>query len=171
VNIGQLDHGGQLGFFGGQAPMGAGQDDSGSKLHAGIRDGKLMFGFFGRDISGQTAVPLGQWVHVAYVYDAAANQGSLYLGGKLDVQKGQKPYEGALETIGTTPVEKNGQFALHDVTVICGALNQASIEALMDKGPTALKSGKYQTQWRPAVGPLTDLRAWAEVPSGSRSLR
>ncbi|RYX82013.1 hypothetical protein EON83_21545 [bacterium] len=167
LKINQLNNG-QIGIFGGRAPMGAGQNESGSTLHAGIRDGKLQFGFFGRDVAGQAAVPTGRWVHLAYSYDSTINQGTLYIDGKQDTQKDQLPYMGALETIGTTPQMQGGQFALHDLAVVGGALNQANVNLLSEKGAQSLGAGTYQTEWRPLKGALSTLQAWADIPAGSR---
>ena len=168
VNVAELAGGKNVGLFGGKAPMGAGQDEAGSKLHAGIENGKLQFAFLGRDVSGQAAFPIGQWVHVAYVYDQAAGKGTIYRDGSVDVQKSQKPYEGALETIGTTPMMHGGKFTLKDVLVLNGSLDNSAARTLAKGGPAALRSGRYQTEWRPAADAPAELLAPASVPAGGR---
>jgi hypothetical protein len=45
VNIDALGNSDELGFFGGRAPMGADQDNTGTVLDAGIRNKKLFLGF------------------------------------------------------------------------------------------------------------------------------
>ena len=168
VNVAELRNGKDAGFFGGKAPMGAGQDDAGSKLHAGVEGGKLQFAFFGRDVSGQAVFPLGQWVHVAYVYDHAAGRGTIYRDGSVDAQKSQKPYEGALETIGTTPMTHGGKFTMKDVLVLNGSLNNAAVKTLVKAGPGGLKGGQFQSEWRPAGDAApAELIAPATLPAGS----
>ncbi|HVE16816.1 MAG TPA: glycoside hydrolase family 3 N-terminal domain-containing protein [Chthoniobacterales bacterium] len=157
----------KLGIFGGHAPMGAGQDESGSKLHVGVQDGKLRFGFLGRDVSGQMPVPTDKWVNATFTYDVTANIGTIYLNTNQDAQKPQKPYEGALETIGTTPMMQNGTFTLKDVTVLNGTLPKNAVKALAEKGLDALKSGSFTTDWRTVSGTPGGLVAWAEAPAGS----
>jgi beta-glucosidase len=152
----------RLGLFGGSAPMGAGQDASGSRLHAGVQDGKAYFGFFGRDVSGNMPIPVNQWVFIAFVYDAAAAKGTIYINGNEDARKDQLPYAGALETIGTSPMMQGGDFELRDVAVIGGALGKDAVQLLAQKGVDALRSGSYQTEWRPLDGAPQQLEAWLE---------
>jgi len=44
----------------------------------------LYFGFFSNDCRGNTPIVLGQWVHVAFVFDITKLRQYIYVNGKLD---------------------------------------------------------------------------------------
>jgi beta-glucosidase len=166
VNISSLDNG-QAGFFGGQAPMGADVDNTGTILSAGVSKGRLLLSFLGRDVQGSAKVPTGQWVHVAYTYDPQTEQGTVYLNGSPDKSAAQKPYAGQLGTIGAAPRLSHGQFALQDVLVTRSCLSPEAIGELYHRGITSLRNGGTVTGWHTVPGPLTVLHSWAEIPRGS----
>ncbi|HEX4084477.1 MAG TPA: glycoside hydrolase family 3 N-terminal domain-containing protein [Chthoniobacteraceae bacterium] len=169
VKIDALGNDGDLALFGGKAPMGADQDNTGTQLHAGLQHGKPYLGFMGRDIGGGSAVPLGQWANVAFTYDPVALKGSLYVDGKLVKTAAQKPYTGPLETIGQCPFLQHGSFALDDVAVIQSCLTPAMVDALASGGMESLLTGDYKSEWRPLSGTPSRMEASADLPPGSRA--
>jgi hypothetical protein len=167
VKIDSLGKDNNLALFGGAAPMGADQDQTGTQLHVGVHNKKMMLGFFGRDISGAKEVPLGQWVNLAYTYDPVAQKGSVYLNGSLDKSVAQKPYTGPLETIGDAPILSHGSYALDEAVVIQSCLSPQLVHQLSDKGLESLRSGDYTSQWRSFAGTPQTLDAVADVPDGT----
>ena len=166
VKIDQFGNGNDIGLFGGQAPMGADQDNTGTTLHAGVEGKKLFMGFFGRDIKGDKDVPLGEWVNLAYTYDPKAMKGSLYLNGELDRTMDQKAYAGPLQTIGGSPILDHGSYALQEAVVAQSCLDAAMIRLLADKGLESLRTGEYTSSWRPWNG-ANKLDVAADIGSGS----
>ncbi|MGA3170752.1 MAG: glycoside hydrolase family 3 N-terminal domain-containing protein [Chthoniobacteraceae bacterium] len=169
VKIDHLGNGDDLALFGGRAPMGADQDITGTELHAGVQGGRAFMGFFGRDISGSEAVPVGSWVNLAYTYDPDARKGSLYINGSLDKSEAQKPYTGPLQTIGDCSILEHGDYALGDVVAVQSCLTPGMIQLLCSKGLDALREGDYVSEWRPFAGTPATLTATADVPLGSRA--
>ena len=167
VYIDSLDNG-QAAFFGGQAPMGADIDNRGTVLTAGLLKERLWMSFEGRDLSGMAKVPLKQWVHIVYTYNAGKAVGALYTDGVLDKSGPQQPYAGQLGTIGTAPHSLHGKFAMEDVLVIRSCLDSGAIEELYQKGVASLRSGILTTEWRPSAAAIRAVRSWAEIPPGSR---
>ena len=165
VNVASLDNNGQAGFFGGQAPMGADVDNTGTALSAGVSKGRLLLSFWGRDLSGTTRVSVGEWVHVAYTYDPVKGQGALYLNGKLDKTGAQQPYAGQLSTIGASPRLGQGKFSMRDVVISRDCLDAADIATLYREGVGAFKEGALVTEWEPAASGT--IKYWADVPTGS----
>ena len=53
-------------------------------LHLGVRNTKLLLGFFHDDLNGDTTVTATRWYHTAFVFDSATLNQSLYLDGVLD---------------------------------------------------------------------------------------
>ncbi len=68
VNIESLDNG-QAMFFGGQAPMGADVDTTGTGLAAGALGETPLLSFWDRDVRGDGKISSGDWVHVANTYE------------------------------------------------------------------------------------------------------
>ncbi len=122
IKVDKLGSGGDLALFGGRAPMGADQDNTGTVLSAGLHDGKLFLGFQGRQATGTKAVPLGSWVNVTYVYDASLRKAFLYLNGSQDRVADLEPYTGPLESIGDAPALQHGEFDMDDIMVAGSAL-------------------------------------------------
>jgi beta-glucosidase len=166
VNIAALDDG-QAGFFGGQAPMGADVDNTGTILSAGVSKDRLLLSFLGRDVQGSTRVPTGQWVHVAYTYDPKTERGTVYLNGVVDKSAAQKPYAGQLGTIGAAPRLNHGKFTLQDVLVTRSCLPPGAIAELYHKSVASLRIGQLVTDWRAVSGAPLSLQSWAEIPRGS----
>jgi hypothetical protein len=166
VKIGQFGNGDKIGLFGGQAPMGADQDSTGTTLQVGVQGKKLFMGFFGRDIKGDKDVPLNEWVNLTYTYDPAAMKGSLYLNGDLDRTLDQNPYAGPLQTIGGAPILDHGNYALQDAVVVQACLDAGMVRLLSDQGLESLRQGEYTSAWRPLSG-ANRLEVSAEIPAGS----
>jgi hypothetical protein len=168
IRIDALSNKDELGLFGGQAPMGADQDNTGTILDAGIRNQKLFLGFHGRDIFGNKDVPKGSWVNVTYVYDAAIQKASLYLNGSLDKAGNQASYTGPLETIGDAPTLQHGRYTLDDVVVTQDCLSPELVRLLFQNGYDALLQGSYTSAWRPYEDGAQRLEAVAEMPTGGK---
>jgi len=166
VNITNLDNG-QAGFWGGQAPMGADVDNTGTVLSAGVSNGHLALSFQDRDARGNATVPTGSWVHIAYTYDPTKEQGTVYLNGQPDKASPQKPYTGPLDRIGSAAPFNHGNFAMDEVLVTRSCLGPDAIRQLADKGPEALQEGEIVTDWRPTPSIITTLRSWATIPANS----
>jgi beta-glucosidase len=166
VKITQFGNGNDIGLFGGQAPMGADQDNTGTLLHVGVEGKKLFMGFFGRDIKGDKDVPLGEWVNLTYTYDPKTMKGSLYLNGELDRMMDQKPYAGPLETIGGAPILDHGSYALQEAVVAQSCFDATMIHLLADKGFESLRTGEYTSSWRP-FNTAQKLEVVSDIDSGS----
>jgi beta-glucosidase len=157
----------QATFFGGQAPMGADVDVTGTSLMAGIQDQSLSLSFQDRDLKGGAKPATGKWVHVAYTYDAENEQGSVYLNGKLDKSGNQKSYAGPLEMIGAAPRGYHGKFSMDEVLVTRSVLEPNVIKELAGNGIKALNKGDLATDWRTITSPITKLQTWCEIPDNS----
>ena len=166
VNIEQLGSNGDMALFGGRAPMGADQDDTGTQLSAGIHGGKLYMGFKGRQIGGGRDVPTGRWVNLTYAYDALAQQGAVYLNGELDLAAKLDPYAGPLETIGGAPGLEHGNYLLDEAVITRTAFTPSMARRLYDEGMNSFRQGEFVSGWR-SGGNLTALQAVAEIPKGS----
>jgi hypothetical protein len=55
-------------------------------LHINIRNKKLYFGFYLNDCPGITTIPLNQWAHVGFVFNATLKQQTIYLNGFQDAR-------------------------------------------------------------------------------------
>jgi len=168
IRIDALGDKDELGLFGGQAPMGADQDNTGTVLDAGIRNKKLFLGFHGREILGNKDVPRGTWVNVTYAYDAALQKASLYLNGSLDKAGSQASYTGPLETIGDAPTLQHGRYTMDDVVVTQDCLSPELVRILFHDGYDALLQGSYTSTWRPYEDGVKSLEAVTEMPVGSK---
>jgi len=166
VNIISFDKN-QAFFFGGQAPMGADVDVTGTSLAAGIADGNMILSFQNRDIKGTVKPSLGKWIHLAYAYDPSTEQGSLYVDGKLNKIASQKPFAGPLEMIGSAPRANHGNFIMGDVLVARSCLGKDAIMALADSGIKAMESGKLVSDWRALQGGALMLSTTSEIPANS----
>ncbi|MDD4921092.1 MAG: glycoside hydrolase family 3 N-terminal domain-containing protein [Bacteroidales bacterium] len=165
-NIEKLENG-QAMFFGGQAPMGADVDNTGTVLAAGISGEKMLLSFQDRDIQSAGKIETGKWIHLAYTYDAKSELGSLYINGKLDKAAAQKTYAGPLDMIGSSSRFMHGKFAMDEVLVTRNCMNAVAIKELSSKGIEALRNGQITTQWRSISGLPATLQTWADVPAGS----
>jgi beta-glucosidase len=166
VNIENLADG-QAMFFGGQAPMGADVDTTGTGLAAGVLRGGPVLSFWNRDIHGGNKIPTGQWVHLAYTYNADAGQGAIYVNGKLDKKSAQKAYDGPLDMIGGASRFKHGKFAMEDVLVAHDCLEPKAIAVLAGHGVEALQDGEMVTDWRSVSSALSRMETWSNIPQGS----
>ena len=158
---------GQAMFFGGQAPMGADVDNTGTVLAAGVQNDAMLLSFQDRDLRGNAKVPTGQWMHLAYTYDAENSKGALYINGRLDKSAGQKAYAGPLEMIGGAPRFGHGAFGMDEVLVARDRLSQESIKELFEKGIRGLRGGEVVTEWREIKAPVSMLRYTAHIPAKS----
>jgi len=168
VHIDALGNNDELGLFGGQAPMGADQDNTGTVLDAGIRNKKLFLGFHGRDMIGNREVPKGSWVNVTYAYDASLQKAYLYLDGSLDKAGNLASYTGPLETIGDAPTLQHGRYTLDDAVVTLGCLSPELVKVLVQNGYDALLRGGYTSAWRPNGSRVQRLEAVTEIRAGSK---
>jgi beta-glucosidase len=166
VNITAFDNG-QAMFFGGQAPMGADIDNTGTALAAGTLGENLLSSFQDRDIRGGKKLPAGQWAHVAYTYNAQKEQGALYIDGKLDKSAPQKAYAGPLEMIGSSSRFAHGKFAIDEVLVTRSCLSAEAIGELAAKNAEALRKGTITTEWKAIASPVTALKTWSDLPAGT----
>jgi beta-glucosidase len=166
VNVESFDKG-QATFFGGQAPMGADVDITGTILSAGVADQSLMLGFQGRDLKGNAKLAMGKWVHVTYTYDAENEIGSVYINGKLDKTAPQKSYAGPLEMIGASSRANHGKFSMDEVLIARSCLNKNTIQLLADQGVKGLQNGELTTDWVPFGTTLSSLQTSANIPGNS----
>lgn len=156
---------GQAMFFGGQAPMGADVDNTGTLLAAGVQNDALLLSFQDRDIKGSAGVPTGQWAHLAYAYDVESNKGTLYINGRQDKSAGQKPYAGPLDMIGGAPRFGHGRYAMDEVLVARNCLSPENIKELAMKGISGLRNGEVVTEWRDIKTAVTMLSYTARIPA------
>jgi hypothetical protein len=168
IRIDALGDKDELGLFGGQAPMGADQDNTGTILDAGIRNKKLFLGFHGRDIIGNKDVLQNTWVNVTYAYDAGLQKSFLYLNGSLDKTGNQASYTGPLESIGDAPTLQHGRYTMDDVVVTQDCLSPELVRLLFQNGYDALQHGSYTSAWRPYADSVQSLEAVTELPAGSK---
>jgi hypothetical protein len=168
IRIDALGDKDELGLFGGQAPMGADQDNTGTILDAGIRNKKLFLGFHGRELLGSKDVPKGTWVNVTYAYDAALQKASLYLNGSLDKVGSLASYTGPLEMIGAAPTLQHGRYTMDDVVVTQDCLSPELVRLLFQDGYDALLRGSYTAAWRPYEDGVQSLETVTEMPVGSK---
>ncbi|HEX4084908.1 MAG TPA: glycoside hydrolase family 3 C-terminal domain-containing protein [Chthoniobacteraceae bacterium] len=169
VKINAFGKGGNVALFGGKAPMGADQDNTGTELHAGVHNGKIFLGFLGRDINGSKTILPGSWINLTYTYDPDALKGSLYINGALDKAVDQKPYMGPLETIGSAALLAHGDFDLGKVAVLGSCATPRMVQAIYSRGMESLRSGDYTSAWRSFAGAPATLTAMADLPPGSQA--
>jgi beta-glucosidase len=167
VNIEKYDGGGQAMFFGGQAPMGADVDNTGTGLAVGTLGENPLLSFQERDVKGNGKVPTGQWVHVAYTYNAENNIGTVYINGKVDKSAAQKPYAGPFDMIGSSQRFNHGRFAMDEVLATRSCLTPDNIKELAAKGVESLRKGQVTTDWRTVTTTLTQLQSLTEMPANS----
>lgn len=167
VKIEQLGSNADLALFGGRAPMGADQDNTGTQLSAGVHLGRLYMDFKGRQIAGRRDVPTGSWINLTYTYDAATKQAAVYLNGELDRTATVAPYAGPLETIGDAPGLAHGSYLLDEAVITRTAFTPAMARRFYDQGLDSFRQGEFVSAWRPVGGNLTSLQAVAEIPEDS----
>ena len=167
VRVDTFAKNGQVPLFGGVAPMGAGQDEVGTKLSAGLNDKKLYLDFSGSSLAGNTEIAIGQWVHVAFTYDPLSGFGDVYLNGKRDQHRKLKTCLSPLQMIGKAPSLPAGAFAMQEVVVVRSCCDERAIRLLMEQGGDALRSGSHVTEWRPITALPQQLEAWCELPPGT----
>ena len=56
-------------------------------LHFIVRSGRLQLGFWNDDLTGGTVLPTGEWLHIAYSYEADSRLQRVYLDGVLDGER------------------------------------------------------------------------------------
>ncbi|MCC5844396.1 MAG: hypothetical protein JJU05_09110 [Verrucomicrobia bacterium] len=61
-----------------------GQPGPSDVLHLNIRDGHLHLGFWSDDLTGDTVLPVNEWVHIAFTYDAETRTQRVYVNGEND---------------------------------------------------------------------------------------
>lgn len=61
--------------------------NSSACLHILIRSLKFYCGFYSNDFSGVALIPLNQWTHGAFVYDAVKKTQTIYVNGLQDDQR------------------------------------------------------------------------------------
>ena len=166
VDIEQLGSNADLALFGGRAPMGADQENTGTQLSAGVHLGKLYMDFKGRRIAGRRDVPTGSWVNLTYIYDAATQRGAVYLDGALDRAETLAPYAGPLETIGDAPGLAHGKYLVDEATITRTAFTPAMMRRFYDQGMNSFRQGEFVSAWR-LGGNFTVLQTVAEIPQGS----
>jgi beta-glucosidase len=167
ANIEKFDAGGQAMFFGGQAPMGADVDNTGTGLAVGTQAETPFLSFQERDVKGNGKVPVGKWVHLAYTYNAESNTGTVYINGKVDKTASQKPYAGPFDMIGSSQRFNHGKFAMDEVLATRSCLSPDNIKELSVNGVEGLRKGQLTTEWRNASAVITQLKAFTELPAGT----
>ena len=68
---------GQAMFFGGQAPMGADVDVTGTRLAAGIFQEKTILSYENSDVRGNNKLQSGKWIHYVYTYNPEKEEGAI----------------------------------------------------------------------------------------------
>src|ERR1039458_5763335 len=155
-------------FFGGQAPMGASVDTSGTGLAAGVFEGTPLLSFWtDRDVHGGKGIVTGKWVHMAYTYNPNIEQGSIYVDGKLNKTASQQPYTGPLDIIGGALRFNHGKYSIDDVLVAHDCLDAKAVGVLVNGGVEALQKGEIVTDWRPVSSALSRMKTWSDIPSGA----
>lgn len=95
-------------------------------LHHGIRNGGVLHSaHWGADWDASTVLARSEWVHAAWVYDAANDQARIYLNGSLDGQSSQQDMNGDGHLIlgGRNGNENGGNGASH----FRGCLDDAAV--------------------------------------------
>lgn len=68
----------------------------GRSLHLIVRSMRPYMGFYNNDLRGRTLLVRGAWTHLAFSYDAATKEQSIYVNGVLDARSGDHaPLAGA----------------------------------------------------------------------------
>ncbi|MCC5840221.1 MAG: hypothetical protein JJT96_08860 [Opitutales bacterium] len=61
-----------------------GQFGEADVLHLLVRHGRLHLGFWNDDLTGGSVLPTGEWIHVAYTFDAATLEQQVFVNGEMD---------------------------------------------------------------------------------------
>ena len=64
--------------------LGTDQTSLNQGLHLVIRDRKPYMGFYSNDTGGNTTLETGTWYHIAWRYDASAQEQAIFINGQLD---------------------------------------------------------------------------------------
>ena len=168
VRVDRFNAAGNCGLFGGTAPDGAGQDGTGYVLNAGLRGRNPAVDVCRSGIEMKRAVEQGKWFHFAYSYDAGEGVGSLYLNGRRDLSKSQKPYLGQLMTVGGSSSWGRGGMALGGVRVLRMAADGKTVQRLMTETAENARRGVCLTDWRATSGMIGTMAATADVPAGTK---
>ncbi|GIH64857.1 LamG-like jellyroll fold domain-containing protein [Microbispora siamensis] len=112
--------------------------DNGAPYYLGVDQatGQLKFATYASDTAGSTSTsvlsgvnaPVGQWFHVAGVYDKAAGSISLYLNG--DLMKTVTGVPAGWNATGTTVLGGDVKGAIDDLRMFQKALSSAEIQGL-----------------------------------------
>ncbi|WP_139576735.1 LamG-like jellyroll fold domain-containing protein [Microbispora catharanthi] len=112
--------------------------DNGAPYYLGVDQatGQLKFATYASDTAGSTSTsvlsgvnaPVGQWFHVAGVYDKAAGSISLYLNG--DLMKTATGVPAGWNATGTTVLGSDVKGAIDDLRMFQKALSSAEIQGL-----------------------------------------
>ncbi|MCH8474039.1 MAG: LEPR-XLL domain-containing protein [Opitutales bacterium] len=139
----RLNEGGQNGDQAILARSGGGTE-AGNYLHLLVRNGKAWMGHFSDDLEGNTTLPVGEWVHLSFIYDADTLQRKIYVNGQLDAQDTAAQ---ALTETGNGPL-RVGIFggsglnaSLDDLRIYDQALDASRAEALPESRPTEDDAG------------------------------
>ena len=162
-------------------------------LHLTVRAGKPYFGFGNDDLASPTALAAATWYHVAYTYDAATKQQSIFLNGVADSSRtAQSAYLGSGQPTllgGAPPWQPNGFNGVLDevkvynyVRAAADLLDDASAlvklpfdNTLFDVGPnhlwTSATAATFVTgqhgQAAAFDGTSTIVQAWNMTPFGN----
>lgn len=116
-----------------------GADNQG--LHFILRNGEPWFGFYNNDTAGgaNNILSVGEWYHLAWRYDAASGEQSIYLNGAQIARR-----TGAAAFIGTSTVNigrwGNGNYfdgRIDEAAIFPSALPHGAIQALYQQGLSA----------------------------------
>ena len=136
-------------------------------IHNGIRNGGFLHqAHWGADTNGATRLNAGEWVHAAFVYDGAADVGTIYLNGEVDWTGGKKAPNGSGNLIvgGSNGGGDNYRGLVDEVAVWLEPLTARQVKALAGgQSPINLApvdgdgDGIPDTAEIALVGNLTDL--------------
>jgi len=102
-------------------------------IHNGIRNGGFLHqAHWGADTNGATRLSANEWVHAAFVYDGAADIGTIYLNGEADWTGGKRKPQGGGNLIvgGRNNGEANYKGIVDDVAVWNQVLTARQVAAL-----------------------------------------
>ena len=167
VYLNQMDNG-QAMFFGGQAPMGADVDVTGTRLAAGIFQEKTILSYENSDVRGNNKLQSGKWIHYVYTYNPEKEEGAIYIDGRLDKKAFQKPFAGPLERIAGSQRFSSGKFIMDDVLVARTTMDEKAVKELYTNGVKAMRKAQKVTDWRPMDSAVEKMKAWAELNAGGK---
>jgi hypothetical protein len=122
-----------------------GESSPNKGLHLSMLGGKPYMGFSGNDMGGTTALAENRWVHLAFRYDAGAQEMAIFVDGVLDrAQTGHAPLQGTAgvrASVGRCLVGEPRPYAglITGLHVSARALGEAEIRSsLADPKPADL---------------------------------